>query len=135
MDRTRLEGIIRLRKIHNNVDDRLVIDNFVVNKRARHCGAPFLLDVCQNIYGISEPAWRNLVASTLPSYDSIVFVMMTVVVSPRWTVCAVVVTVRVTLQEFRMQAASMSDSAAITIFVFIISLLFCRLKAKGCRKL
>ena len=48
-----------------------------------------------------------------------VLVMMTVVVSPRWIVCAVVVTVRVTLQLQRMQAAAMSDSTAITRYLRI----------------
>ncbi len=45
--------------------------------------------------------------------------MMTVVVSPRWMVCAVVVTVRVTLQLQRMQAAAISDSTAITRYLRI----------------
>ena len=52
------------------------------------------------------PACRSFDASTLPSYDSIVLVMMTVVVSPRWMVCAVVVTVRVTLHDERANPIS-----------------------------
>ena len=52
----------------------------------------------------AAPACSSFVASTLPSYDSMVLVMMTVVVSPRWMVWAVVVTVRVTLQLDRRRA-------------------------------
>ena len=48
-----------------------------------------------------------------------VLVMITVVVSPRWIVWAVVVTVRVTLQLQRMQAAAISDSTAITRYLRI----------------
>ena len=48
-----------------------------------------------------------------------VLVMMTVVVSPRWIVWAVVVTVRVTLQLQRVQAAAISDSTAITRYLRI----------------
>ena len=69
------------------------------------------------------PACSSFVASTLPSYDSIVFVIITVVVSPRWMVWAVVVTVRVTLQPLRMPAINRINritSIAVTSNCFLV---------------
>ena len=72
-------------------------------------------------------AFSNFAASRLPSYVSIVFVIMTVVVSPRCTVCAVVVIVRVTLHPLKIHASTNISSIttiAVTskcfLFKFII---------------
>ena len=56
------------------------------------------------------PACRSLLASTFASYCSTVRVVIVVVVSPRWMVCAVVVTVRVTLQLDRSRARATMTS-------------------------